>query len=84
MSIRLGYIPNINPQGLVVSEKKIFLCFPYISLCKICDCQGHNLNKLGKGPLGDAAILISRLLALWFQTRRFFHVFPYISLIQNM
>ena len=36
---------------------------------------GHNLNKLGRGQLGDATYQISRLQALWFQTR-FFHVFP--------
>ena len=61
--------------------------FPYISLCKKCDPperghfwpQGHNLNKLGKGLLGDATFQISRLWALWFQTRIFFSRFPYIS-----
>ena len=37
------------------------------------------MNKLGRGPIGDAINQISRLLALWFQTRRFFDVFPYIS-----
>ena len=42
--------------------------------------KGHNLNKLGRGSLGDATYQITRLYALWFQTRRFFHVFPYISL----
>ena len=36
--------------------------------------QVHNLNKLGRGPLGDATYQISRLKALWFQTKRFFHV----------
>ena len=38
--------------------------------------QGHNLNKIGRGPLGDATYRISRLYALWFQTRRFlkFHL----------
>ena len=25
---------NIKALGRVVSDKKIFLCFPYISLCK--------------------------------------------------
>ena len=40
--------------------------------------QGHNLNKLGRGPLGDATYKISRLYALWAQTR-FFHVFPYVK-----
>ena len=34
--------------------------------------QGHNLNKLGRGPLGDAINQISRPKALWSQTRRFF------------
>ena len=37
---------------------------------------GDSLNKLGRGPLGDATYQISRLLALRFQTRRFFHVIP--------
>ena len=36
--------------------------------------KGYNLNKLGRGPQGDATCQILRLLALWFQTRRFFHV----------
>ena len=35
--------------------------------------------KLGRGRLGDATYLISRLLALWFETRRFFHVFLHVS-----
>ena len=38
--------------------------------------QGHNLNKLGRGSLGDATYQISRHKASWFQTRRFFHIFP--------
>ena len=38
--------------------------------------QGHYLNKLGSGPQGDATYQISRLYALWFQTTRFFDVFP--------
>ena len=67
----------------MVSDKKIFPVFPYISLCKICDprgeavfwIKGHNLNKLVKGPLGDATYQISRLYALW--------VFPYIRLCKT-
>ena len=39
---------------------------------------GHNLNKLGKGPLDDAPYQISMLLALWFQTRRFLNFPLYI------
>ena len=46
----------------MVSGKKIFFnVFPNISLCKQCDPwrglfwpQGHNLNKLCRGPLSDA------------------------------
>ena len=37
---------------------------------------GHNLNKDGRGPLGDASYKISKLYALWLQTNRFVHVFP--------
>ena len=43
------------------SDKKIFSCFPYISLCKTCDPlvrHAYNLNKLGRGPLGDATYQI--------------------------
>ena len=59
----------IKALSLMVSDKKIFPCFPYISLCKICDTlerghywpQGYNLNKLGRGLLGDATYQISKL-----------------------
>ena len=37
--------------------------------------QGHNFNKLGRSPVDDATYQISMLLALKFQTRRFF-MFP--------
>ena len=55
-------MPYIKALGLVVSDKNFFSCFPYISLCKTCDIPGkghfwpqeHNLNKLGRSPLGDA------------------------------
>ena len=46
-------IPNIKAIRLAVSDKKIYSCFPYISLCKTCDSevgpfltQGYNLNNL--------------------------------------
>ena len=68
--------------ALWFQTRRFFYGFPYISLCKQCDPvagnfqpQGHNLNKLGRGPLGDATYKISRLYALWVQTR-FYHVFP--------
>ena len=34
------------------------------------------INQHSRGPLGDATYQISRLYALWFQTRDLFHVFP--------
>ena len=42
--------------------------------------HGYNLNKLGIGPLDDTSYQISRLKALWFKTRRFFHVALFLSL----
>ena len=63
-------MPNIKALSPVVSDKKIFSCFPYIykSIKKHVTPgwahfwpQGHNLNKLGRGPLGDATYQISRI-----------------------
>ena len=53
----------------MVSDKKIFSYFPYISLCKAFDPpgwghfwpKGYNLNKLGRGQLGDDTYQISML-----------------------
>ena len=68
-------MPNIKALDLVVSDKKIFLCFPILVYVKHVTPgarqflpQGHNLNKLGR-VLADATYQISRLCALWFQTR---------------
>ena len=56
-----------RPYGF---RREDFSCFPYITLCKICDPrggvifghrEGHHLNKLSKGPLGDATYQISKL-----------------------
>ena len=63
--------------------RRFFYVFSYISLCKTCDPvgeaifgpRGHNLNKHGRGQLGNATYQISRLQAIRFQTRRFFHAF---------
>ena len=76
--------------GPVVSDK-IFSCFPYIiSLYKTCDqgvgpilASGHNLNKLGKDSLDDATYPLSRLKALWFQTRRFLKVSSWKSILNH-
>ena len=73
-----------RPYGFRQEDVSMF--FP-----KICDLQvgtifghqGHNLNKLGRGPLGDATYQISRPRTLWFQTRNCFHVLPYISLCKT-
>ena len=52
----------------MVSDKNSFSHFPYIGHCRTCDpwgraifapCKGYNLNKLGRGPLGDASYQIS-------------------------
>ena len=70
---------QISRLYALVSDKKIVSCFPYINLCKIrviCGPMGLILNKLGRSQLGDASNQLSRLQALWFQTRRLFHVFP--------
>ena len=74
----------IKALGPVVSDKKIFSHFTYISLCKTCDPLGGAisgprsliLNKFGRGSHGDAKYQISIVYAFWFQTIRFFLVFP--------
>ena len=45
--------------------------------------RGHNLNKLGKAPLGDATYQISKLLALWFRRRRFFKIIISLDLLMG-
>ena len=62
------YIQNIKSLGLVVPHKKMFSLITI--LCKTCDPRalptgrGHfmlqelNLNKLGRGLLGDARGII--------------------------
>ena len=41
-------MPNIKALAFVVSDKKIFSCFPYISLYKTCDPGGGPIA----GPRG--------------------------------
>ena len=62
------YIPNIKALRLMVSDRKIFQCFPYISKFlnmlpqgrgKFWPQEGH-LNKHGTGSLGDDSYQISR------------------------
>ena len=54
------YIPNIKARALVVSDKKVFSCFPSMGFSETCDPgranfvpQGQNFNILGRGQLGD-------------------------------
>ena len=77
-----------KPYGF--RQEDFFYVSPYISLCKACDPWGvaifgpwSNLNKLGRGLPDDASYQISRLYALWFQTRSFFHVSPNKSLCKT-
>ena len=64
-------------------RQKIFSCFPYNAYVKHVNpraghywLQGYNFNKLGRGSLGDASYQISKLYALWFQTRIYFMFLP--------
>ena len=52
--------------GLVVSDNKIFTCFPYVKHATPVGqghfwLRDHTLNKLRRSPLGDATYQISRL-----------------------
>ena len=71
-------------------QEDIFMFLPIKAYVKLVTLrrghlwpQGYNLNKLGRGLLDDTTYQKSWLYALWFQTRRFFHVAPYISLCKT-
>ena len=57
-----SYIPNMKALSLPVSKKKNFEIFFLCSYVPNCDLQGrasfdpggHLMNKLGRGPQGDA------------------------------
>ena len=58
-------------------RQRFFHVFHYISQCKTCDprggaiwSQGHDLNKLGRGPPGDA-----KTLGHMVSDKKIFHVF---------
>ena len=62
-----------------------------MGLCEIYDprradfvAQGQDFNSLGIGQLGDVTKHICRLLALWFQRKRFILVFPILSYIKHV
>ena len=57
----------IKALGLMVSDKKIFSCFSLKACVKYVTLgagpfrpKGHNSNKIGRGPQGDATYQISR------------------------
>ena len=84
------YIPNTKALGLVVSYEKIFSCFSYISLCKICDPwmsqfwpQGHNLNKLVQVHYMNLHIKYRGPLCLMVSDKKIYSCFPYISLCKK-
>ena len=61
-------MPNIKALGPVVSDEKNFHVFPIQVYTKHVTpglahfwLQGHDLNKFGRGLLGDATYQISRL-----------------------
>ena len=61
------HIPNIKALGLVVSDKKIFSCFPIY--------QGHNLNNVVEIHEVMLHTKYQGSRPCYFQTRRFSHVF---------
>ena len=58
-------IPGSKSYGF---REDFFPCFPYVNICITCDPKGQdnlwpqvdNLNKLGRGPLGNATNQILR------------------------
>ena len=89
--IKLGRDPlggatvlNIKALGHVVSEKKIFSCFrlykPMLNMWPPgwvhLRPKGHNLNKLGRGSLGDTTYQTSRLCRPCSFRNDFFTDFP--------
>ena len=42
-------------------QEDFFMLLPILAYVKHVPPQGYNLNKLGRGPLGDATYQISKL-----------------------
>ena len=45
--------------------------------------KGYNLNKLGRGPLGDATYHISMVLGQVVSDMFFFHIFPIKAYVKH-
>ena len=64
-------------------RQEYFSHYPYISLCKTCDPgggtifgpNGHNLDRLGKGPLDDATNPNIKALGLVVSDKKIFKSF---------
>ena len=86
-STRRYYIQNIKALHFLVSEKKnfkVFLLCSYVSNLWPSERdqfwpQGHHMNNLGRGLLGDATYPISKLYAIYFQRRRFSKILLFFS-----
>ena len=50
--------------------------------CEPIQPQGHHMNKLGRGPLGDATYQKSKLYAFKFQRRRFLKFSFFVSMLK--
>ena len=89
-STRWCYITNIKALGFVVSEKKIFTCFPYIKLYKTCDPRGGTIfdprdiiwNKLVEVYLVMLNTKYQGSRLCGFRQEDFF-TFPYISICKT-
>ena len=86
---------NVKALCLLVSEKKnseVSLFCSYVRTCEPLEWgqflhQEHHMNKLGRGPLGDATCQISKLLAFPFQRRNIFNFsfsVPFLFLCSNL
>ena len=83
-------MPNIKALILQVSEKKNFeVGFPS-SYIPTCDPRGrasfelheHHMNKLGRGPQGDAKNQISKLYTFQFLRKRILKMGFFVPMFQ--
>ena len=61
----------------MVSDKKMFSCFPYISLFKTCDPRGGTI--FGPGGIFRKNLVDINSLGLMVSDKKIFSCFPYIS-----
>ena len=76
----------------MVSDKKSFSHFPTLANVEhvtpgagpFSPCKAYNLNKLGRGPLGDGTYQISISLGLLVSDKKIFSRFPNINLCKTI